>query len=697
MVVFPAGPMAKGNLMLSALRDVLEVDVKRVAFGVMAISTAMAMGCGGPECPAGSVVSEGRCVTEGVDAGTDVGQPVDTGPAADVGPPDAAPVDAPTFDVGPIDVGPPGMDSGVDSGMPDAFVPPDTAIDAFTPLDAPQPDACVTATYYADADGDTFGNPSASMTGCVMPAGYVTNSMDCNDGAAVIRPGATEVCNGVDDNCVGGIDEGVQMTLYVDADGDNYGGATTGLACEPRAGLVAMTGDCNDSASAISPGATETCDGMDNNCSGTGDTPTFVCTRNAPSTPCTTTCGSMGVGTCTSSCAAPTGASCMAPAETCNGRDDDCDGRSDESVVAVGSPTTVIAGSANVGPVLVPVASGFVAIYLNSTTLWFVSVSDAGLVGTPQTLTTASGLQYGFSARFDGTANVVLSYKEGSDFKVLAFRASTGSIAWGPFTLPRTGSALVHSQVAEASPGRATVYFQLSSVIRRVRLNTSGATPTVIAAPQDIVGTNNLSMFDVVSTVADGDYVAYRDSAADLRLTRSPIGDSGGAFSPLGIIRTATSAPDMLSVGIAIRNPASTVSSTNPLGVVWQRNGVGTYFMAINNAASPGTGTQVDIGTTGRPYDLFFLANLVDIAAVPSSTGSHFYVSTIERDITTASNGRLNVFEVGTGTPTWRSLAVAGEVPSVRYNVSLARSVDGQFRVASETGTGIVTRSLGCP
>lgn len=59
--------------------------------------------------------------------------------------------------------------------------------------------------FYFDQDGDTFGsnNRLTAVRACVRPSGYVTNRLDCNDGLASIRPGAVEVCNGVDDDCDG--------------------------------------------------------------------------------------------------------------------------------------------------------------------------------------------------------------------------------------------------------------------------------------------------------------------------------------------------------------------------------------------------------------------------------------------------------------------------------------------------------------
>jgi parallel beta-helix repeat protein len=63
-------------------------------------------------------------------------------------------------------------------------------------------------TWCRDADADTFGDPNATARSCTQPTGYVSDCTDCDDTNAAIRPGATEICNGVDDDCDQTIDEG---------------------------------------------------------------------------------------------------------------------------------------------------------------------------------------------------------------------------------------------------------------------------------------------------------------------------------------------------------------------------------------------------------------------------------------------------------------------------------------------------------
>jgi uncharacterized repeat protein (TIGR02543 family) len=64
------------------------------------------------------------------------------------------------------------------------------------------------STWYEDADDDGYGNPGITQAACLQPDGFVANGDDCDDGNGSVNPGAAEICDGIDNNCSGGIDEG---------------------------------------------------------------------------------------------------------------------------------------------------------------------------------------------------------------------------------------------------------------------------------------------------------------------------------------------------------------------------------------------------------------------------------------------------------------------------------------------------------
>ena len=93
---------------------------------------------------------------------------------------------------------------------------------------------------------------------------------DCDDENANAYPGADEVCDGLDNNCDGNVDEDSAIdvsTWYADPDEDGFGDASTSTgSCDQPEGYVEDNTDCDSSDGDNYPGADEFCDGVDNNC-----------------------------------------------------------------------------------------------------------------------------------------------------------------------------------------------------------------------------------------------------------------------------------------------------------------------------------------------------------------------------------------------------------------------------------------------
>lgn len=137
---------------------------------------------------------------------------------------------------------------------------------------------CDAAGVDEDCDPDTIGERDADGDG-VTSAECCNGDdcgLDCDDAAAAIRPGVPELCDGFDNDCNGDVDDllGGTDTWYVDADGDGYGNeAMSVMACDPGDGILhsAVAGDCDDGDRDIGPGATETCNDVDDDCDGSVD------------------------------------------------------------------------------------------------------------------------------------------------------------------------------------------------------------------------------------------------------------------------------------------------------------------------------------------------------------------------------------------------------------------------------------------
>ncbi|MCP4807937.1 MAG: hypothetical protein GY884_21550 [Proteobacteria bacterium] len=207
--------------------------------------------------------------------------------------------------------------------------------------DVDEDDAADASTWYADGDGDGYGDAGSTTEACSVPSGYTSDATDCDDGDGAISPAATETCDDADNDCDGTIDEddaSDASTWYLDADADGYGdAATTTASCELPSGYADNTDDCDDSDADISPDGIEVCDSADNDCDGVVDPPS---SEDAETWYRDLDLDGYGdASTTTTSCTQPSGyesddTDCddtdtnvnPGGTEVCNGVDDDCDG-----------------------------------------------------------------------------------------------------------------------------------------------------------------------------------------------------------------------------------------------------------------------------------------------------------------------------------------------------------------------------------
>jgi predicted outer membrane repeat protein len=108
--------------------------------------------------------------------------------------------------------------------------------------------------YYIDLDGDGYGVVSTTIRACAPPLGYSELAGDCDDAESRAYPGNDEYCDGIDNNCEGGVDENSAINVevwYEDVDGDGFGNPESSVEqCdEPTDGNWVAGGrdfDCDD-------------------------------------------------------------------------------------------------------------------------------------------------------------------------------------------------------------------------------------------------------------------------------------------------------------------------------------------------------------------------------------------------------------------------------------------------------------------
>jgi hypothetical protein len=139
-----------------------------------------------------------------------------------------------------------------------------------------EPDAADAGTWYLDHDQDGYGSTDYTWTSCQPPDGYIADDSDCDDLDAEVNPAATEICDGIDNDCNGQVDgsDAAEATAwYADSDQDGFGDVDDRVVeCEAPEGYVADSTDCDDDDAGSNPSLDEVHEDLaDNDCDGEVD------------------------------------------------------------------------------------------------------------------------------------------------------------------------------------------------------------------------------------------------------------------------------------------------------------------------------------------------------------------------------------------------------------------------------------------
>ena len=214
-----------------------------------------------------------------------------------------------------------------------------------------------------DGDGDGFGDVAVTQNACTQPAGFVSDSTDCDDDPLACGSGcfpgnaAADVCDSADQDCDSLVDEDPEVIWYHDADDDGFtNGADTQQSCNDPDGVgtewvaTATTDDCDDDSLACGAGcfplngAPDVCDGQDQDCDSLVDEdPEFVWYQDddgdgfgdaaVSQNACTQPAGFVSDNTDCDDDPLACGNGCFpgnAAADVCDSADQDCDTQVDE-------------------------------------------------------------------------------------------------------------------------------------------------------------------------------------------------------------------------------------------------------------------------------------------------------------------------------------------------------------------------------
>jgi hypothetical protein len=554
----------------------------------------------------------------------------------------------------------------------------------------PAPDAagCALRTYHRDVDGDGRGDPTLPMTSCEAPEGWVLDATDCDDTCATCFPAADEVCDGVDQDCDAQIDEDVQRAYFRDADGDGHGLLDEHvLACVPPDGYAERIGDCDDTRAGAYPGAREVCNGLDDDCDHRADQ-TFACAAGR-AVACTTACGTLGTVRCTAECTVPTTATCTPPVESCNGLDDDCDGWVDEGTRVFGRRLEL--GAAGRRIEVLPYAGGFVAVYQNEAGVRAQRLdASGGLVGREQSITGTPTRDFG-AVVVDDTLTVVTH--AGTDLEAQRFDLTPviDRVA-GPVRLGAGDVSATNRVRLVRTAGGLHVVFP-------ARVSSTGSTMAVfvLTRAEDLTGTTpRFTALSMTTTSDDLDVAASprhvlvasvltSATSSQLNVTRIPGWATSGSEARFVSVPLAGATARMPQLAVHARE-----ESRETVAVLYQRETASGASLRL---------AAVQVGADGRleaGLDVTILSSGLPSSTVPSPAdvvslrSGRFGLGFLQPTSSSASTPRYFEANVpAAGAPTVRALdegLVA--LPTASGSLALARRDDhGVLLGLSSSGT----------